>query len=109
MISSDIMRGYHDILVLSLLMKGDSYGYEISKQIRECSNGDYVIKETTLYATFNRLEKNMYVTSYVGSETFGRTRTYYKITNSGRNYYLEKCDEWRMTRKIINCFTGGEN
>lgn len=57
MISSDIMRGYNDIIVLALLYKHDSYGYEISKAIQECSGGNYIIKETTLYSTINRLEK----------------------------------------------------
>jgi len=33
-ISSDVIRGYVDTIILSLLIEGDSYGYEISKNIR---------------------------------------------------------------------------
>lgn len=107
MISSDIIRGYNDPLILSLLIEGDSYGYELSKQIKEMTDGNYVIKETTLYSTFNRLKKNGYITSYPGEETFGKKRTYYKITPDGLAYYLEKEKEWAITKKVIDVFLKG--
>ena len=44
MISSDSIRGYNDTIILSLLMNGDSYGYEISKKIREGTQEIYIIK-----------------------------------------------------------------
>ena len=49
MISSDIIRGYNDTFILFHLLDGPSYGYEISKHIRERSGDKYIIKETTLY------------------------------------------------------------
>lgn len=57
-ISSDVIRGYNDTIILYLLLDRPSYGYEISKQIRLISEEKYVIKETTLYSAFTRLEKN---------------------------------------------------
>ena len=36
-ISSDVIRGYNDTMILCILMKGRSYGYEISKQIKTIS------------------------------------------------------------------------
>ena len=63
-ISSDVIRGYNDTMILYLLLDQPSYGYEISKQIRELSDGKYVIKETTLYSAFTRMEKNGYITSF---------------------------------------------
>lgn len=105
MISSDVIRGYNDTIILHLLLKGDSYGYEISKEIERQSEGNYTIKETTLYSAFSRLEKNGYLVSYQGDETFGRKRMYYKITNAGREYYHQKCLEWSLTKKVINRFT----
>jgi len=65
-ISSDVIRGYVDTIILSLLIEGDSYGYEISKNIRIKTDELYVIKETTLYSAFARLEKNGYIKSYYG-------------------------------------------
>ena len=56
MISSDIIRGYNDTFILFHLLDGPSYGYEISKHIRERSGDKYIIKETTLYSAFTRKE-----------------------------------------------------
>lgn len=56
-ISSDIIRGYNDTMILYLLWDAPSYGYEISKRIRSLSDEKYLIKETTLYSAFTRLEK----------------------------------------------------
>ena len=61
MISSDGIRGYNDMIILRLILEEPSYGYEISKAIKEKSRGKYIIKETTLYSAFTRLEKNGYI------------------------------------------------
>nr|WP_312578664.1 PadR family transcriptional regulator [Sedimentibacter sp.] len=105
MISSDVIRGYNDTIILHLLLEKDSYGYEISREIYRRSEEIYNIKETTLYSAFNRLEKKALIVSYYGDETFGKRRTYYKITNKGIEYYKEKCNEWNLTKKVINKFT----
>ena len=104
MISSDVIRGYNDTIILYLLIEGDSYGYEISKNIRTLTEEQYVMKETTLYSAFNRLEKNGYITSYFGEETQGKRRTYFRITEEGLSYYKEKCKEWEVTQNVISRF-----
>jgi len=104
MISSDVIRGYNDTIILSLLLDSDSYGYEISKNIREISEEKYIIKETTLYSAFNRLEKGGFIESYRGTQTHGRPRTYYRITIAGIEHYKEKCAEWALTTEVINKF-----
>ena len=109
MISSDVIRGYSDTIILCLLLENDSYGYEISKNIKEISEDTYSMKETTLYSAFNRLSKNGYITSYYGDETQGKRRTYYQITDYGRSYYYEKCEEWKATKDLINRFIREDN
>ncbi|WP_440895040.1 PadR family transcriptional regulator [Amphibacillus sp. Q70] len=104
MLSSDIMRGYNDLIILSLLIEGPSYGYEISKKIKERSNENYVMKETTLYSAFARLEKNNYIQSFQQIKTAGRKRTYYEITETGRNYLNDKAEEWVVTQDVVNRF-----
>ncbi len=104
LISSDVIRGYNDTIILYLLLENDSYGYEISKKIKQLSNGKYIIKETTLYSAFNRLQKKGYIESFYKDETFGKRRTYYRITEAGVNYYYEKCQEWEVTKEVINRF-----
>lgn len=104
MISSDVIRGYNDTIILSLLLEGDSYGYEISKNIRLITDGQYIMKETTLYSAFSRLEGNGLIESYYGEETQGKRRTYYKITPDGITCYKGKCKEWDLTKNVINKF-----
>lgn len=104
MISSDVIRGYNDTIILSILFERDSYGYEIQKKIRLLTSEKYIIKETTLYSAFNRLKKNGYIKSYSTDETFGKKRTYYNITSLGVKYYKEKCREWELTKEVINIF-----
>ena len=105
MISSDVIRGYNDTMILYLLREAPSYGYEISKRIKELSEEKYIIKETTLYSAFTRLEKNGYVESFAGSGVSGgKPRTYYRITEAGRDYYREKCREWQITKEVVEKF-----
>lgn len=102
-ISSDIIRGYNDTIILSILMKAPSYGYLISKEISLISNNNYIIKETTLYSAFQRMEKNGFIESFV-DESVQKKRTYYKITKLGKKYYQEKCLEWQLTKDVIERF-----
>ena len=103
-ISSDIIRGYNDTMILCLLLAKPSYGYEISKKIREISEEKYAMKETTLYSAFSRLEKNGFVESFSQTAENGKRRTYYRITPEGRTYYRERCEEWELTQEVIGHF-----
>lgn len=109
-ISSDVIRGYNDTMILFLLRKEPSYGYELSKMIKTLSDGKYIIKETTLYSAFTRMEKNGFVESFVQeSMDTGKKRTYYRITEEGRRYYREKREEWLLTKEVVEKFITKEN
>lgn len=108
MISSDVMRGYNDILILSILNKEDNYGYEISKEIQRVSKDRYSMKEATLYSTLMRLEKNNCISSYKGKETQGKPRTYFTITKDGKDFLKSKNEEWELTKDVINEFFRGQ-
>lgn len=104
MLSGDIIRGYSDALILRILIEKDSYGYEIAKEMETRSGGSFSMKETTLYSAIARMEKRGLISSYYGTETFGRRRTYYSVTPQGAQYYNGKCAEWGETKEIINRF-----
>lgn len=57
MVRSDIIRGHLDSIILRLISEKDRYGYEISQEISLRTNNRFQIKEATLYAVFQRLEK----------------------------------------------------
>jgi len=102
MINSDIIRGHLDAVILKLIIEKDRYGYEISKEISRRTDNQFEIKEATLYAVFQRLEKNECIVSYSGQITHGRKRKYYKVTEIGREYFGRKLNEWEEVKEIIN-------
>lgn len=103
-ISSDVIRGYNDTMILYLLMQGPSYGYEITKRIKGMTDEKYIMKETTLYSAFARMEKNGYISSFSSDEVNGKKRTYYRITDVGKEYYRTKCEEWILTKEVVEKF-----
>ena len=108
-ISSDVIRGCNDTIILCLLLDSPSYGYEISRRIRLMTEDAYNIKETTLYSAFTRLEKTVCIESFPGFAKNGKRRTYYRITEAGRRYYREKCEEWNLTKTVVEKFIREEN
>jgi len=101
-ISSDLLRGHTDTIVLGILRQGDSYGYEIYKTILERSDGQYELKEATLYSSYRRMEKEQYIKAYWGDETQGGRRKYYQITQKGELAYLQNKEDWTYTKEIID-------
>lgn len=101
-ISADTLRGYTDTIILTQLMKKDSYGYEINKNVRQCTGGKYEFKEATLYTAFKRLGQNGWITSYWGEEGAGARRRYYRITEEGRKQWEERNREWQEIRSLLD-------
>ena len=104
MIGADVIRGYVDLLILDSLLDEPSYGYAVSKRIEERAGGAYELRETTLYSAMRRLEKAGALDSFTGTETRGRPRTYYRVTDAGRRLYRDKCEEWHATVDVVSRF-----
>ncbi len=101
-ISSDLLRGHTDTMILKLLIDGDKYGYQISKLIRAGSNNEYDLKEATMYSSLKRLENDGYITSYWGDETQGGRRKYYRITKTGKTLHAENKKNWQYAKRILD-------
>jgi len=101
-ISSDLLRGHTDTIILKLLLDGDRYGYEISKLIQTNSSGEYELKEATMYSSLKRLEADGSITSYWGDETQGGRRKYYRITAKGKKLYMENKNNWEYAKRILD-------
>lgn len=101
-ISSDLLRGHTDTIILRLLIDGDKYGYEITKLIHERSDYQYELKEATMYSSLKRLENDHHITSYWGDETQGGRRKYYQITDSGKKLYTNNKHSWDQAKQILD-------
>jgi len=100
-ISTDLIRGHTDTIILNVLRHGDSYGYQIYKTIIEMSGNQYELKEATLYTAFRRLEKRGYIASYWGDETQGGRRKYYRITEDGLGRYEQNNKDWHFAKSVL--------
>ena len=101
-LTSDLIRGHTDSIILACLIEKDSYGYEINKAIQTKTGGDYELKEATLYSAFRRLEQSGMIGSYWGDATIGARRRYYSITPSGQRFYYRNREEWQRAKRIID-------
>lgn len=106
-ISSDLIRGHIDTIILRVLMDGDNYGYEIIKAISLKSGGEYELKEPSLYTSLKRLEACKLISSYWGDESQGGRRKYYKITEAGIQTYSRSLAQWKAARVLIDRLLDG--
>lgn len=109
-ITSDMFRGHTETIILNILRRGDSYGYEITKFIKERSNSKFDIKDATIYTAFRRMEQEGYITTYWGDGVGGARRRYYSITPLGNKEYLARVKEWIEADAILkDLIQGGDN
>jgi PadR family transcriptional regulator, regulatory protein PadR len=101
-ITSDLIRGSTDTIILARLIEHDSYGYEIGKSIQEKTGNRYELKEATLYSAFRRLEDSGLIFSYWGDEKTGARRKYYTLTTLGRQAYEKNKIDWQEAKEIID-------
>lgn len=100
-LTSDLLRGHTDTIILKFLGEGDKYGYEITKLVQELSGQEYELKEATMYSSLKRLESDGNITSYWGDETQGGRRRYYHITDSGKKQYKANKENWDYAKKLL--------
>lgn len=104
MITSDVLRGHLDAILLRLILERDRYGYELFSEIEKSTDKKLSIKEATLYAALQRLEKQNNISSYQGEISGGSKRRYYHITASGKKLLEELKQNWREMKEIIDIF-----
>lgn len=90
-------KGILDSLVLSVVNKGDTYGYQLSTDISKIIE----VAETALYPVLRRLEMQDLLKTYT-KEYNGRLRKYYSITKKGKKMLLENMLELAELKNVIN-------
>jgi DNA-binding PadR family transcriptional regulator len=94
MISKEMIGASTIPIILSILVKGEDYGYEIIKKVKEYSGGTLEWSEPMLYPVLHRLERNNQIKATWRILDNGRKRKYYSITNEGRSLLETKKSEW---------------
>lgn len=99
--SKDLIAASTIPIVLSILKRGDNYGYNIIKEVQTISDGSLNWKEGSLYPVLSKLEQNGLITSYKKQES-GRTRKYYSLKQEGAKFLdLAKAD-WSSINQILS-------
>ena len=100
------INGITELLILSILNCHDSYVYEIVKSIENFSEGLLTISQNTIYTATYKLENEGKITEYSKQVGKKRTRIYYRIEQSGREFLKEISQNYKNTtdgiQKIMN-------
>lgn len=91
-----------DFLVLSIINKEDSYGYQISQKLKTIAS----MKDAALYPVLRRLQESGFVEVY-DMQIQGRNRKYYRITDEGRGHCRFLYQEWQTYQVELNHIIGG--
>ena len=95
-------------LILSLLNRADSYGYELIREVRELSRGELRWADGMLYPILHRLEKRGLIESYWGVGDAGRKRRYYRIRQAGSSELAALRAQWHQMGSLLQRLEGGE-
>lgn len=95
-------KGVLEMLVLKLLSEKEKYGYQLISELKEKSDGMFLLKEGTLYPILYRLEDEELVVSR-WSEPKGKevSRKYYVVTEKGIEVLTQLSELWTgFTAKV---------
>lgn len=94
---AQLKRGLLDACILSVLARGESYGYKISQDAKPLME----LSESTLYPVLRRMEQQGWLITR--SEAYnGRLRKYYHITTAGEGRLGDFRSEWREVKRMVD-------
>ena len=100
-LSSDVIRGHLDAIVLSSLVLSDKYGVELKNAVAQKTNGFYMPNEQSLYSAFHRLERDGLIDGRWGDGSEAK-RKYYSITQDGLDYLSSLIAAWENSKALID-------
>ncbi|MCW2797417.1 helix-turn-helix transcriptional regulator [Nocardioides sp.] len=103
--ASNQLSGSLDLLLLSVLERGEAHGYAVIARLRDVSGDAFDLPEGTVYPALHRLEADGLLMSRWDSST-GRRRRAYSITDSGLAALGEKRREWKAFSQGVQAVLG---
>ncbi len=100
-ISSDLIRGHIDTIILYSLSSGDKHVQQIIDCVYEKSEKKYELNQATLYSSLKRLEKENLLKAFWNDSENGRRR-FFSITDEGKKFIEENLSNWSFSRSIID-------
>lgn len=106
--SGEYVRGFTNYIILSILAKFDSYGYEMSRIIESVSEHNIQLTEATLYTALKKLLADEKIESYSRKNKKGMKRRYYQITSKGKRELGLFRKDWIMIENTLSQLVGGD-
>lgn len=101
--AQQLKKGVLELLVLKLICREATYGYDLLTQLKERSGGMFQLKEGTLYPILYRLEdEGMITASWTGGEGRVTPRKIYAATEKGRKENLHRQIQWQEFTSAVN-------
>ncbi|WP_409296815.1 PadR family transcriptional regulator [Peribacillus sp. SCS-26] len=97
---TEMLKGVLEGCVLEIISRGETYGYDITQQLRKLGFTDVV--EGTVYTITMRLEKNNFVDFERKPSTMGPPRKFYKLNTAGKEQLEAFWKKWDFVSSKIN-------
>jgi PadR family transcriptional regulator, regulatory protein PadR len=101
MIARELVAASAEPLILSLLSKGESYGYAIMQEIKDRSKDRIQWTDGMLYPVLHRMERNGWIESRWAESENGRKRKYYWIKKDGKRALKQQREQWMMVHSVL--------
>jgi len=102
MIRKELVAASAEPLILSLLDKGESYGYAIIQEIKARSGGKMEWTDGMLYPVLHRLEQRGLIQARWGESETGRKRKYYSLKEDGKRAMQKHHDQWSLVHGVLS-------
>ena len=101
MLEKELVAASTEPLILSLLAKGESYGYELIQAVKQLSREQIRWTDGMLYPVLHRMEDNGWIKSRWVETENGRKRKYYSIKKDGHQALNDKRQQWTMISSVL--------
>jgi PadR family transcriptional regulator, regulatory protein PadR len=102
MLNKELVAASTEPLILSLLARGESYGYALIQEVKQLSGEKIEWTDGMLYPVLHRMEQNGWIKSrWVEVET-GRKRKYYALKKEGQKALKQKQEQWSVIAKVLS-------
>lgn len=100
--SLDLMHGTVAVLILKTLSWGAMHGYDISRTIRQRSDGALGLEDAALYQALHRLESKRWIESEWGLSENNRRAKFYRLTDEGRKQLQVELSTWQRYAAAVS-------
>jgi PadR family transcriptional regulator, regulatory protein PadR len=101
MLTRELVAASTEPLVLSILSKGESYGYALIQEVKRLSGDKIEWTDGMLYPVLHRMEREGWIESRWAEAETGRKRKYYSIKKEGKKALKDQREQWGALSEVF--------